>query len=80
MASLLKFTKTYPAISEHLFKNAPPKPAEYANVARSVFKSPFFEAMAKFYKQEEGAEHFFTAFLGFPWQTRKPCQENFARE
>jgi hypothetical protein len=44
MASLVKFTRTYPTITEHLFKKSPPKPAAYAEVARSVFRSPFFEA------------------------------------
>ncbi len=64
MASLVKFTRTYPTISEHLFKKSPPKPAQYAEVARSVFQSPFFEALSNFCKHEEGAEHFSHRVLG----------------
>lgn len=64
MASLVKFTRAYPTITEHLFKNAPPKPADYAAVARTVFKSPFFEALAKFCEHEQGVEHFIHRVLG----------------
>ena len=64
MAALVRFAKGYPTISEHLFKKSPPKPAQYTAVARSVFKSPFFEALAEFCKQEEGAEHFIHRVLG----------------
>lgn len=64
MASLVKFAKNYPTISEHLFKKSPPKPMQYAGVARSVFKSPFFEALAEFCKNEEGGEHFIHRVLG----------------
>ena len=64
MASLVKFARAYPTIREHLFKKSPPKPAQYAGVARSVFKSPFFEALADFCRHEEGAEHFIHRVLG----------------
>lgn len=64
MASLVRFTRTYPTISEHLFKKAPPKPAQYAEVARRVFQSPFFEALSVFGRHEEGAEHFIHRVLG----------------
>ncbi len=64
MASLVQFTRGYPTISEHLFKKSPPKPAQYAGVARSVFKSPFFEALGDFCKHEEGAEDFIHRVLG----------------
>jgi transcriptional regulator with XRE-family HTH domain len=64
MAALVKFAKTFPTISEHLFKKSPPKPAQYVTVARSIFKSPFFEALADFCKHEEGAEHFIHRVLG----------------
>jgi transcriptional regulator with XRE-family HTH domain len=64
MAALVKFVKAFPTISEHLFKQSPPKPAQYTAVARSVFKSPFFEALAGFCKVEAGAEHFIHRVLG----------------
>ena len=66
MAALVRFTRTYPTITAHLFKTSPPKPAQYAAAGRAVFKSPFFEALARFCKQEEGAEHFIHRVLGIP--------------
>jgi transcriptional regulator with XRE-family HTH domain len=64
MKALFQFVKGYPTISKTLFKELPPSPAKYVEVARSVFKSPFFEALAAFCKQEEGAEHFVRRVLG----------------
>jgi transcriptional regulator with XRE-family HTH domain len=64
MAALVKFARGYPTISEHLLKASPPKPAEYVALARSVFKSPFFEALSGFCKREEGAEHYISRVLG----------------
>jgi hypothetical protein len=64
MIVLWKFIKRYPTISKTLFEEIPPIPAKYVEVARSVFKSPFFEALAAFCKQEEGAEHFVRRVLG----------------
>jgi hypothetical protein len=64
MGAVTNFVKGCQKISEIVFKNAPPDPKAYMAVARSVFKSPFFEGLADFCKQEQGAEHFIHRVLG----------------
>jgi hypothetical protein len=64
MASVTNFVKGCRTISQILFKDLPPEPKAYAAVARRTFKSPFFEALRDFSKQEQGAEHFIHTILG----------------
>jgi transcriptional regulator with XRE-family HTH domain len=75
MAELVKFSRAYPTISEHLFNKSTPKPTQYAAVARSVFQSPFFEALAEFCKKEQGAEHFIHRVLGVSLADAKALSE-----
>jgi hypothetical protein len=58
MGAVTNFVKGCQKISEIVFNNAPPDPKAYVAVARSIFRSPFFEGLAGFCKQEQGAEHF----------------------
>jgi transcriptional regulator with XRE-family HTH domain len=64
MGSVTNFTKSYKTIAESLFHQTSPKPAPYIDAARSAFKSPFFEALARFCKSEQGPEHFIHRVLG----------------
>lgn len=64
MPVLVNFTKQFPTISDALFKTLPPKPMRYAEIAKSVFQSVFFEALAEFCKHEAGADHFIHRVLG----------------
>ncbi|MCX6338833.1 MAG: helix-turn-helix transcriptional regulator [Candidatus Aureabacteria bacterium] len=64
MGSVVNFGKRYPTISKTLFRRLPPKPADYIDVARSVFESQFFDALSEFCKNEQGAEHFIHRVLG----------------
>ena len=64
MAATVNLTKATPTITELCFEKLPPEPAQYAKIARSQFGSPFFEALAKFCKAEEGSEHFVHRVLG----------------
>jgi hypothetical protein len=64
MGSVTNFVKGCKTISQVVFKQLPPAPKAYAAVARSAFGSPFFEALAEFCKQEQGAEHFIHRVLG----------------
>ena len=64
MGSVTNFVKGWKAISQVVFKQLPPAPKAYAAVARSVFGSPFFEALAEFCKREQGSEHFIHRVLG----------------
>ncbi len=64
MGAVTNFVKQHPTIAEMVFKNPPPKPAEYVAAARVVFGSPFFVALAEFCAHEEGAEHYIHRVLG----------------
>ncbi len=64
MKALHGFVNNYPTISKTLFEQLPPRTEEYVKVAKSVFDTPFFDALAAFCKQEEGAEHFVRRVLG----------------
>jgi transcriptional regulator with XRE-family HTH domain len=64
MKALHEFVNNYPTISKTLFAQLPPRTEEYVKVAKSVFDTPFFDALAAFCKQEEGAEHFVRRVLG----------------
>jgi transcriptional regulator with XRE-family HTH domain len=64
MGSVVNFGKRYPTMSKTLFRRLPPKPADYIDVARSVFESQFFDALSEFCKNEQGAEHFIHHVLG----------------
>lgn len=64
MGAVTNFAKGFKTISQRVFKQLPPEPKAYAAVARSVFGSPFSEALAGFCKQEQGAEHFIHRVLG----------------
>jgi transcriptional regulator with XRE-family HTH domain len=64
MGATINFSKKFPTVTTVLFKGAIPEPAAYIAVARSVFHSPFFEAMTEFSKQETGTEHFIHRVLG----------------
>ena len=64
MSATTNFAKSYKTITQVVFKDQPPKPSDYAAVARASFGSPFFEALVDFCKQEQGAEHFIRHVLG----------------
>lgn len=64
MGAVANFVKGCQKISDIVFKVTPPEPKAYVSVARSVFRSPFFEGLADFCKQEQGAEHFIHRVLG----------------
>jgi transcriptional regulator with XRE-family HTH domain len=64
MGAVTNFTKACPTVAQHLFKNPPPEPATYVASAHSAFESPFFEALGRFCKREQGSEHFIHRVLG----------------
>jgi Zn-dependent peptidase ImmA (M78 family) len=64
MRAVTNFVKGCQTVSQALFKELPPEPKAYAAVARSAFSSPFFEALAAFCREEQGAEHFIHRVLG----------------
>lgn len=64
MGAVTNFVKGCKTISQIVFKQLPPESKSYAAVARSAFGSPFFEALAEFCKQEQGAEHYIHRVLG----------------
>jgi hypothetical protein len=64
MGSVTNFTKSYPTITQTLFRAEPPKPADYIKAGRSAFDSPFFDALARFCKSEQDPEHFIHRVLG----------------
>lgn len=66
MGSVENFKKGYTTITHTIFKRPAPNPIEYAVSARDVFKSVFFEALSRFCKVEQGAEHFIHQILGLP--------------
>ena len=64
MGMVWEFLKKYCTITTALFKTGVPEPHAYAAIARTTFKSPFFEALTGFCKSEQGAEHFIHRVLG----------------
>jgi hypothetical protein len=56
--------KSFPTISKHVFKDKSPNPTQYVAAAKSIFQSPFFDALAKYCEQVDGAEHFICRVLG----------------
>jgi len=64
MGAVTNFVKGCPTVSQNLLKQLPPEPKAYAAVARTTFKSPFFEALRDFSKHEQGVEHFIHGVLG----------------
>lgn len=74
MGAVTNFSKSFPTVTETLFKQ-PPTPKEYAAVGRKSFGSPFFEALSAFCKQEEGAEHFIRMVLGMSMADAKALAE-----
>jgi transcriptional regulator with XRE-family HTH domain len=64
MGAVTNFVKDHQTVSQSELKQLPPEPKAYAAVARAVFGSPFFEALAQFCRQEQGAEHFIHRVLG----------------
>jgi hypothetical protein len=64
MVTVRDFLKKHRTITTALFKTNVPEPQAYAAIARTTFKSPFFEALTGFCKSEQGAEHFIHRVLG----------------
>lgn len=64
MAAFASFIKGSRKISEVLFKNQPPEPAEYSAVARKEFGSAVFDALSAYCKSQTGAEHYVQRILG----------------
>lgn len=64
MAASSSFIKGGRKISEVLFKNQPPMPADYSAVARTAFGSAFFESLSAYCKVQDGAEHYVQRVLG----------------
>ena len=79
MASVTNFVKGSQTVSQILLKQSPPAPKAYAAVARSSFKSPFFEALRDFSKQEQGAEHFIHGVLGVSLTDAKALSGELAK-
>ena len=64
MGAVTNFLKDHQTITQVLFKAQPPEPKAYVATARLHFASPFFEALAGFCRQEEGAVAFIHRVLG----------------
>jgi hypothetical protein len=79
MGSVTNFVKGFNTVSQTLFKELPPEPTAYVKVARSAFGSPFFEALADFCRQEEGAEHFIHHVLGVSLADAKALSGELAK-
>jgi transcriptional regulator with XRE-family HTH domain len=79
MASVTNFVKGCQTVSQILFKQPPPEPKTYVAVARTTFKSPFFEALRDFSKQEQGAEHFIHGVLGVSLTDAKALSGELAK-
>jgi transcriptional regulator with XRE-family HTH domain len=57
------FNKEYKSFSEKLFKTSVPKSSDYLRVARELFKTPFFECLAKFLNAENESPKFIANVL-----------------
>jgi transcriptional regulator with XRE-family HTH domain len=64
MGPVRNFLKGYKTITQAFFSPLPPAAKAYAAVARSEFNSPAFESLAKFCKDEQGAEALIHRVLG----------------
>ena len=60
------FGKGYRTMSEALFKDRAPSPAEFVAKCREFFHTPFFDALAAYCRAESGGEHFIHSLLGLP--------------
>lgn len=64
MGGVKNFSKDYSRVSKILLETDSPPPAAYIKTARSVFESPFFEALRSFCRTEQGSEHYIRTVLG----------------
>lgn len=64
MAIATNFKKQFKTVTQLLFKDTIPEPSDYMGSARSVFGSAFFEALASYCQQEDGAEAYLHQVLG----------------
>ena len=64
MAIATNLKKQHQTVTQLLFKNPIPDPSAYIGSARSAFGSAFFEAVAAYCRQEDGAEAYLHQVLG----------------
>jgi len=65
------FGKGYRTMSQTLFEDRTPAPAEFVAKCREFFRTPFFDALAGLCRAESGAEHFIHRLLGLPLSDAK---------
>jgi len=64
MAITTNLKKQIKTVTQLLFKNVLPEPSVYISSAREAFGSAFFEALAAYCRQEDGAEAYLHQVLG----------------
>ncbi len=79
MGAARNVSKEYETVTETLFTENPPSPADYAAIGRRTFDSQFFESLAAYCRNEDGAEHFIHSVLDLPLADAKALAAELAR-
>lgn len=65
-AASTNFNKDFPSASETLFREIPPTPREYVQVAREEFRTPFFNALRRHLREVNDSSGFVQTVLQLP--------------
>ncbi len=65
-AASTNFNKEFTSVSEMLFRQLPPTPKEYMDVARDMFQSPFFDVLKKHIQKTDVSTGFVETVLQLP--------------